>query len=864
MPIRVVPDDPRNVVGFENRKEWFERSVFTREIVHGEVRSDIDIFQSLWSDELVSRSRRDVAFRNRPRSGARPESTAIRFEMDAIYDDTVDAPLDDSDQESPRERAPPLEKKKRKRPSLEWAKKDRDLIANALDDAQRRLLNYYVLLDSSLCFILQRNLACKRTVLERLMNSISPTTRVAGVSRVDDDGRPTIDSVIEVTPHLIRVAQDADLVSSMDDAPGASSTLDSFASSADRRDPESVRVFDVVELVSHKGTSIQSQKKRRKLFLRALTGESIEHLVPRPGGAKKKRKTKDGAALGNTKALVDEAADAKDARTYRDLGGAAFDPSTLLEALKSDDELYEDQVVYVEPRSRRDATFEDLSPPLHPTLDRVLREVCAIRRLFTHQSRAISSIREERDVVIATSTSSGKSLCYLLPILERLCGGVDSGAGFVDESSSESTALLMFPTKALTQDQFSHVARIVGPLNDALRSQGRREITISIFDGDTPFNERNQIRESVDVLLTNPDMLHVTLLPDHKKWSRFVGRLQLIVIDEAHTFRGVFGSHVANVLRRLDRVCDFHRRIRFDDRKKRPTYVCCSATIADPVVAMTKLIPVKGIEFDCIESNEDGSPLGESVFCLWVPPLKKKKEVVVAAAEEERQDESVDVDPRMKERKSAIFEAARLLTFLVRSNVKTLCFAGSRKVVELVLKYAHMKLTHEHSHKIRGYRGGYTKKERRSLEKAIFTGTLTAIVATNALELGIDIGHLDCVLTLGFPGSVSSLRQQLGRAGRGGRKAFTAMIAFDSPLDRYLTKRPSLLFSNVETSFLDGNNELIATSHMLCAGRELPLKRVGESDLYDAHVERLVSGKGFRRVCERERRGQVRADAHKV
>lgn len=392
-------------------------------------------------------------------------------------------------------------------------------------------------------------------------------------------------------------------------------------------------------------------------------------------------------------------------------------------------------------------------------------------------------------MVVATGTASGKSLAYLAPVLSALADGAEAPNG------RGATALYLAPTKALAADQRRAVRELAAPLGNAIRP--------AVYDGDTPVEEREWVRQYANYVLTNPDMLHRGILPAHPRWSSFLRALRYVVIDECHTYRGVFGSHVAQVLRRLRRLC-----ARYGSD---PVFLLASATASDPAKAASRLTGVRVIEI-----TDDASPRGEVVFALWEPPLLT----------ELRGEKGAPV------RRTATAETADLLTDLVVQGVRTVAFVRSRRGAELISVIARERLAEVDRSLVRrvaAYRGGYLPEERRALERALHSGELLGLAATTALELGVDVSGLDAVLITGYPGTRASLWQQAGRAGRSGQGALAVLIARDDPLDTYLVHHPEALFRQpVEATVLDPDNPYVLAPHLCAAAAELPLT---EADL---------------------------------
>ncbi len=439
---------------------------------------------------------------------------------------------------------------------------------------------------------------------------------------------------------------------------------------------------------------------------------------------------------------------------------------------------YRDQVVHARVVEPREAAFGEPATPLAEVLASLLRRQ-NIFRLYSHQASALDAISAGRNVVVVTSTASGKTLCYQLPILQALLDDPDA------------RALCLYPTKALTQDQCAAFQRWAAfeELEGVLRP--------AVYDGDTPTHARKKIRGDANVLLTNPDMLHVGMLPYHGKWAAM---LRYIVIDELHTYRGIFGSHVAGVLRRLLRMCEHYG--------SSPQVIGCSATIANPVELAENLIarPVTLVD-------NDGAPRGRQYFVLWNPPFVGEDNVA---------------------RRSANVEAVDLLVELVSQRAQTIVFGKARIVVELVYKYAMEALERgggkDLAQRIRPYRGGYLPGERRKIEEELFAGRLLAVTATNALELGIDVGSMDAAILVGFPGTICSTWQQAGRAGRASQESLVLLVGYNDPIDQYIMRHPEFLFGAPhECGIVDPYNPHILASQLACACFEKPLTEADEA-----------------------------------
>ena len=448
---------------------------------------------------------------------------------------------------------------------------------------------------------------------------------------------------------------------------------------------------------------------------------------------------------------------------------------------------YQNQVVHVQSIPPRKHHYGELTKPLSTAIENRLRER-GLFPLYSHQTQALDLIRQGKNVIIATASASGKSLGYNLALLEAR------------GSQRLSGALYLFPTKALAQDQERALRELASP--DLLPPE--EEAT---YDGDTPSEERARIRRQAQLVLTNPDMLHVGILPHHLQWSRFFRNLRFVVVDEAHTYRGVFGSHVAQVLRRLRRVCALYG--------AKPQFILASATLANPQEHAQNLVGLP-----CELVAEDGSPFGGKDFILWNPPLLGSTG-----------------------RRSPNTEASFLLSELLTQGIRSLAFAPSRRLTELINIYTRNKLEQQPSlaAKVKPYRAGYLPEVRRQIERELFSGELLGVVATTALELGVDIGHLDATILTGYPGSIASTWQQAGRSGRSGEYSLSFLIARDNPLDQYLMHHPQALFDKgVENALVNTRNRYILKPHLLCAAWEIPL-RAGDEAIFGPSFSALKS-----------------------
>ena len=419
-----------------------------------------------------------------------------------------------------------------------------------------------------------------------------------------------------------------------------------------------------------------------------------------------------------------------------------------------------------------EARYAEFPPDLDERLLQALKAK-KIDRLYSHQREAYDLIRSGRNLVLVTPTASGKTLSYNLPVFQHLL------------EHPEARALYLFPTKALSQDQVREAQELVKLLNVDIKTY--------TFDGDTPADVRRTIRAAGHIVVTNPDMLHQGILPHHTLWIKLFENLKFIVLDEIHAYRGVFGSHLANVLRRLKRLCRFYG--------SEPQFICSSATIANPRELAENLLEQ---EVELIDRN--GAPRGEKHFLFYNPPV---------------------VNRELGVRRSVVGEVRNIVRKIMPTGAQIIVFARSRLRVEILVTYLRdvAKQLHISPEKVRGYRGGYLPKERREIERGLKNGTIQVVVSTNALELGIDIGQLDVSIMAGYPGSVASTWQQSGRAGRRQKISLTILVASSSPLDQYIVEHPAYFFEkNPETAQLDRENLPILMSHLKCAAFELPFE----------------------------------------
>ncbi|MDR1944217.1 MAG: DEAD/DEAH box helicase [Synergistaceae bacterium] len=412
-----------------------------------------------------------------------------------------------------------------------------------------------------------------------------------------------------------------------------------------------------------------------------------------------------------------------------------------------------------------------------------------IKELYTHQSRAIAIASSGRDCVVVTPTASGKTICYNIPVLNTII------------NSPSSRAVYLFPTKALAQDQLSELYELVEDM--------RLDVRTFTYDGDTPGDARAKVRNAGHIVITNPDMLHTGILPHHTKWKNLFENLRYVIIDELHSYRGIFGSHFALILQRLARICDFYG--------SKPTFICCSATIANPKALAEELI---GREVELVDEN--GAPSSERHILFYNPPV---------------------VNSQLGIRRSSLLEASRIAIEAVCNEIRTIVFTRSRINVELLLKYLRSAAAKRgvSQQRIAGYRAGYLPNERRAIERGLRDGEIHCVVSTNALELGVDIGSLELAVLHGYPGSVASAWQQMGRAGRraqDGKIAAAIMVASSLQLDQFLAANPSYFFgASPEHARINSSNPYIEIGHIKCSSFELPFhtgEAFGKHDVSDA------------------------------
>ena len=448
---------------------------------------------------------------------------------------------------------------------------------------------------------------------------------------------------------------------------------------------------------------------------------------------------------------------------------------------------YAGQLVYVREVPPRQARFADPCRPLDPRVRQTL-ESRGIERLYCHQARCVDLVREGENVLVVTGAASGKTLCYMAPILETLV------------ADPEARALLLFPTKALCQDQFQGfnaalAASGISKTCDSAKGRGGRDVVAGVYDGDTPSRTRRKLRDQGSVIFSNPDMLHAALMPQHARWAQFLARLRLLVLDELHVYSGIFGSNVANLLRRFFRVCRHYG--------SEPQIIACSATIGNPKELAEQLTDSRIAVVD-----DDGSPRGRRTYVFWNPPRVR--------------------GGNWRSRRSANVEAHELMATLIQQGTPTITFSKAKMTAEMIHRYVSEALQKTAPHlaaKVSAYRGGYLAEERREIERRLFSGELMGVSATRALELGIDVGGLDASILVGYPGTLASFFQQSGRAGRKERDALVVLVGLDTSVNQYIMSHPDYLFGRpIEEGVLDSDNPFVITGHLRCAAHELPLR----------------------------------------
>lgn len=467
-----------------------------------------------------------------------------------------------------------------------------------------------------------------------------------------------------------------------------------------------------------------------------------------------------------------------------------MDVDAFLDEVRSSPE-YQGQIAYVREVAARPAEHAETAQPLHARVGKMLA-VRGIERLYSHQAQALDLVRAGRNVLVVTGTASGKTLCYVLPVLEMLLAEPDA------------RALMVFPTKALCQDQFKGFSA-------ALDAAGLAKVFAGVYDGDTPSALRRKLRDKASVVLTNPEMLHAALMAQHARWAEFLSRLRYVVLDELHVYSGIFGSNMSNVLRRFQRLCAHYG--------SAPQLVACSATIANPKELAEGLT---GRAFDLVE--RDGSPRGKRTYVFWNPPRIRATD--------------------WRSRRSANVEAHELMARLIEHGVPTITFSKAKMTAEMIHRYVSETLRDTAPHlagKVSAYRGGYLPEERRDIERRLFAGELLGVSTTRALELGIDVGALEASIIVGYPGTLASFFQQAGRAGRRDADALVILVGLDTTVNQYVMSHPDYVFGRViEQAVIDPGNPYVLLGHLRCATHELPLPDE-QAGAFGPHADTVLS-----------------------
>ncbi|CAE6459000.1 unnamed protein product [Rhizoctonia solani] len=464
---------------------------------------------------------------------------------------------------------------------------------------------------------------------------------------------------------------------------------------------------------------------------------------------------------------------------------------SVIQTLKDSHEVrpYREQIVHERIFGKREARWGELARPISGNVASALKTARGVTGFYSHQAAAINSIWDGKNVIVSTSTASGKSVIYQVPILCAL------------EKDKAVTAMFIYPTKALAQDQKRAIEQLL------LRCPGLEDIRVATYDGDTPQELRSTVRQTASIIFTNFDMLHASIIPNEEHWRRFFKNMHLVVVDELHYYSGAFGSHVGMIMRRLRRVCAANG-------NQDTRFISCSATITNPRRHMIDIFGVEEVEV----ITDDGAPAGQKHFVLWNPPY---------------------LDPLNPPagRVTSIEETCWLFRSLMKQGIRTIVFCKIRRTCESLMKMVRKELASEGRSdilaKVKAYRGGYSQSDRRRIEHEAFSGNLLGIVATNALELGVDIGTLDAVLVLGFPFGLASLRQQMGRAGRRARDALTVLVADPRPIDQHYVNHPDELFSDdVGELLIDLDNKVMLESHLQCAAHEMPIHSIHDQSYF--------------------------------
>jgi DEAD/DEAH box helicase domain-containing protein len=480
-----------------------------------------------------------------------------------------------------------------------------------------------------------------------------------------------------------------------------------------------------------------------------------------------------------------------------------MDVSAFLEEVRRSPR-YSGQIVHMRELPARVARYAEGAAASLPEPLRRFLAARGIAELYTHQAQALEAVRRGRDLLVVTGTASGKSLCYTLPILESLCTPearsvreplcAPEAPGALREARPGGTplggprALMLFPTKALCQDQERHLLR-------GLADAGLSHAMAGVYDGDTPDALRRRLRDHASILLTNPDMLHAALMPQHARWAAFLGALRYLVVDELHVYSGIFGANVANLFLRFQRICEHYG--------SRPQIVACSATVANPL-DMARVLTGR----DMALVDDDGSPRGRRTYVLWNPPRNRTRD--------------------WRSRRSANVEAHELMARLIMHGVPTITFSKAKITAEMIHRYVVETLQRDAPHlasRVTPYRGGYLPQERRDIERRLFDGELLGVSTTPALELGIDVGGLDASILVGYPGTLASFFQQSGRAGQRDRDALVILVGLDTAINQYILTEPDYIFDrSIESAVIEPHNPFVLLGHLRCAAQELPIE----------------------------------------
>ncbi|GLD96786.1 hypothetical protein PINS_up005469 [Pythium insidiosum] len=728
--------------------------------------------------------------------------------------------------------------------------------AAGMKEEEMLLLRVWRLVDAAYCFLSRHRATMTVKSVLQMANSLSRSSSAGGAN----------DAIVVTHEQLRQLAR---IAPSVIDLRSVQQTQLLHRDDIFRKSSPSPEELELVVMPTIPQISQRAMEQRLRLITKALKENPVVDTEP--------VKTVQVETPASREISTMKQSGTMDATVKKHASDVPSSP--WIERLRGLD-IYKDQIVHVERRPSRNA---DRRPLKQLELPEALTNALAQRgidALYSHQFESISATKRGDNVVLSTSTASGKSLAFNIPTLTALL------------EDPSSTFLYLFPTKALAQDQLKSLRRL-------LVATGLREDMCATFDGDTPMRSRTAVVRDTHIFLTNPDIMHLSILPKHKQWRRVLTNLKLLVVDEAHMYRGVFGSHVAGVFRRLFRLCAHYG--------ANPRVICCSATIKNPTEHFKMLVPrlpprvedggdsePRPANFDFFFERpltvitRDGAPTGEKLFVVWnpkahqqagedsdqlQPPTMAPPSEDVAAANTE--DAEVTPKPAKRRRRntakplmsssssstnaelsdeeasakrkrsvSSIFHSAKIFARLVEDQIHTIMFCKGRKLAELVLMSVHSVLqerdaTKELIQRVHTYRGGYSAEDRRRIEQRLFSGELLGVVATNALELGIDIGELDCTMHLGLPGTIASLWQQAGRAGRQHtQQSLAVIVCFDAPLDQHFARHGAELFAlDPEAVGLNPANVKVLSPHLVCAANEIPLyDKLSGMDFIDQFV----------------------------